>query len=254
MVPVSATRKCGEHAVDDGNAGGNAGQRKVDRAANARLPIAGARVRRLLRYVHGCDDLACGKRQVSGAVIGVEIAQGHAPGAARPGDLDFCVEDQQRRREIAGERRVTVIALRRDVAGLAAVLEAVVVRPPPPFALVVEHATGVEAEISADGGDVTVRRRCNAIRRLDENRQRAPDAGIRGEPRQRDAGADHRAAVGHRDAIESGDAAKIDQRSGFAESVAQVRQQIRAAGQQSRARRRTRATALLPQASPGARA
>ena len=73
--------------------------------------------------------------------------------AARSGDLDLGVENEQRRREIAGERRVTVVALRRDVAGLAAVLQAVVVGAPPPFALVVEDAARVEAEIAAERGD-----------------------------------------------------------------------------------------------------
>jgi hypothetical protein len=58
--------------------------------------------------------------------------------------------------------------LRRDVAGVAATLLAIAVRRAPPFALVVEHAARVEAQVAAQRAGVAVRRRGDFGRRLRE--------------------------------------------------------------------------------------
>ncbi len=68
------------------------------------------------------------------------------------------VQRQQRRRHVAAERRMAAIAGRRDMAGCAIQLQAVTVGISPPFALVIEYAPRVQAEIPAERRHLTMRR------------------------------------------------------------------------------------------------
>src|SRR6478672_6747409 len=77
----------------------------------------------------------------------------------RPREIDLRVQRQQRRREIAAKGgEADAAALRRDMADVARGLEAVVVGGAPPFALIIEQAAGVEAEIAADRAHVAMGR------------------------------------------------------------------------------------------------
>ena len=77
------------------------------------------------------------------------------------------IERHQRGREIAAEGgKAHAAALGRDVADLAGGLEAVIVGGPPPFALIVEDAARVEADVAADGAHVAMRRPGDGGRRL----------------------------------------------------------------------------------------
>src|SRR4249920_3800222 len=83
------------------------------------------------------------------AVLGIEIGERDAAPTARPGNLHLGAEHHQGGCEIAAEGRMAALALGRDMAGVAAMLEAILVRAPPPFALIVIDAAGIEAEIAA---------------------------------------------------------------------------------------------------------
>ena len=85
------------------------------------------------------------------AVFRIKVGKRNAATAGRAGDFDLGAEHHQGRGEIAAEGGVAALALRRDVAGIAAMLEAIVVGVPPPFALIVVDAARIEAEIAADG-------------------------------------------------------------------------------------------------------
>ena len=89
----------------------------------------------------------------------IEARERNRAPALRPGEIDLGAERQQRRREIAAVgREAHAAALRRDVADVAGGLEAMVIGRTPPFALVVEDAARVEAEIAADRAHVAMRR------------------------------------------------------------------------------------------------
>ena len=121
---------------------------------------------------HRRDDLARPQRQIIFAVAArlgdrlvlariadVEICERQRAPARRAGDVDLGAERQQRRRQIAAEGgEAHAAALRRDVADLAGGLEAMMVGGAPPFALIVEDAARVEAEIAADGAHVAMGR------------------------------------------------------------------------------------------------
>src|SRR5208282_6185421 len=105
-----------------------------------------SRRRRVRRQVHGDDDFVGSKREMRFAVFDIEFAERNAPALLRPGDFDLGSECQQSRCEIAGEGGMAALALRRHMADLAAVLEAVAVGLPPPLTLIVEDAARIEAQ------------------------------------------------------------------------------------------------------------
>ena len=78
-------------------------------------------------------------------IADIEIGERQRPLACRSGNVDLGVERQQRRREIAAEGgKAHAAALRRHMADVAGGLEAMMVGGPPPFALIVEDAAGIE--------------------------------------------------------------------------------------------------------------
>src|SRR6516162_2528886 len=80
------------------------------------------------------------------------------------GDLDFRLKNHQSRRQIAAERGMTSLTLRRNMADSAPVFKAVIVGTTPPFALVVVDASCLQAKIAADGRDAPRRRACDGLR------------------------------------------------------------------------------------------
>ena len=88
----------------------------------------------------------------------VELLEWNRAPACRTRDVDIGVEREQSWRKIAREScKAHAAALRCDVADGAGCLQAMVIGAPPPFALIVEDAARVEAEIAADGAHVAVR-------------------------------------------------------------------------------------------------
>jgi hypothetical protein len=228
-----------ESSVREDRARRHAGQRKVDRAACARLEVAAARAGRLRRDPHRGDQLVGGERQGPHAVLDVEFGERNGSRAARSGHLDVRRERQQRRGHVAAERRVTALALRRHVADFAAELQAVGVGAAPPFALVVEDAACVEAQVAAEGGHGAVAGAGDAGRGFGKRRQRSRDARIVRERFERHAGADAPAAGVLLDPRELRDRTEVDQRLRRADAASQVRNQVGAAGDDAR-RRQTR--------------
>ena len=215
-------------------------RRAENRSRRARAPCG----TRLARWPAGPG---CGRRRrsrrarASGAARRPRHRDPRAATAARragPTISTVGVEHEQHRGEIAGKRRVAMLALRRDVADVAAVLQAEIVRAAPPLALVVEHATRVEAQVAA------------------ERRHRAMAGSGDRWPRPRPAPAARR-AIAASDAIRASVTPapivvpsrstaiaespamprKIDQHRRRAEAVAQIGQEIGAAGQRARTRR-----------------
>src|SRR5262249_26819796 len=136
---------------------GHPGDRVLDRPADSHLLISRMQPRRG-SHTRRHDELTRPQREV---VLAVAVFVGdrlvlarmadvqaverrHAP-PARPCDLDFGAEYQERRCEIPAEGGETdAAALRRDVADVARRLEAMVDRAAPPAALVVEDAARIE--------------------------------------------------------------------------------------------------------------
>ena len=145
------------------------------------------------------------------AVLDIEFAERNAPALLRPGDFDLGSERQQGRCQIAGEGGMAALALRRHMADLAAVLEAVAVGVPPPLTLIVEDAARIEAQIAADRRHGAVAR---AGDRLGGFGQGAITLGQYRGARQRrdgDGGADPHAGVRGFDAGKFADLREVDQ-------------------------------------------
>src|SRR3974390_2870744 len=96
------------------------------------------------------DELARGQSEMGAAIFHIELAERHSPLALRTGDIDFGAEREQSGREIAGIGGMKPLALWSDVTNVAAMFEAIGVGVPPPLALVIVDAAGIEAQIAAD--------------------------------------------------------------------------------------------------------
>ncbi len=120
LVPVSATRSDFTTPSADRERNRHAGERKVDRTAHAYLGVGRRRRRR--RQMHRHEQFVVGEREVRAAVLDIEIGERDAPAALVPGDLHLGTECHQCRRKIAAEGRMAALALRRDVADVAACL------------------------------------------------------------------------------------------------------------------------------------
>src|SRR5262245_3171299 len=98
--------------------------------------------------MHGHGQFVFGKGKLRAASLDINVPERNPSTAVRTRDLRIGAEREQRRREIAGIGGVATLALRRDVADVATPLQAESVRLAPPFALIVEDAARVEAEIT----------------------------------------------------------------------------------------------------------
>ena len=96
------------------------------------------------------NKFVVGKQQMRPAIVRVNVAEWNASAARRASHLYIGADRKQRRRQIAREGRMTAPTLRRDMANIAVSFQAERVGAAPPFALIVENATRVEAEISTD--------------------------------------------------------------------------------------------------------
>src|SRR6266508_2815129 len=101
--------------------------------------------------MHGDQDLIGSERQMRPPILDIKIGKGHAPSSHRTGDFDRGIENHQSRCEVAAERCMTVLTLRRHVTNTALAFETIIVRTPPPFALIEINAASLEAEIAAYG-------------------------------------------------------------------------------------------------------
>ena len=95
---------------------------------------------RLRRDAHAHDQFARMQLDGFGAVVLIKVGQWQRAQTGAAQKLQRGVQGDQRWRQVAAPGGVTARALWRDVAGVAAVLEAVVVRLAPPLALVVKNA------------------------------------------------------------------------------------------------------------------
>ena len=148
----------------------NTRQRKVHRSAHPRLAVAASHAFWLSGNAHARDQFARQQCQGLGAVIHVEIVQWQVAWASAAQNIDAGIQCNQRGREITTPGRMTVRTLRCHVAGVAAELQTIVVGLPPPLALVVEDATGIEAQIAPQCGHRTVARPGNRSSGLGQHR------------------------------------------------------------------------------------
>src|SRR5690606_1497032 len=128
----------------------------------------------------------------------------------RRDELDLGAQRDQRAGQVAAERGVTAVALRRHVADGAAALQAVAVRRAPPFALVVVDAARVEEQVSADRGDAAMRRTGYRAGGLRDRAVAADEQRMRGERRQAGSRADRHPRARALDGVEARDAAEVD--------------------------------------------
>ena len=173
---------------------GDAGDRIFDRAADADLVVGRAQTGRVFR-AHGGDELARAQREIIFAVAlglgdrhvlagkaDIERLERNGALAGGAGDVDLGAERQQRGGKIAGEgRKADAAALRRDVADGAGGLQAMIVGVTPPFALVIEDAARVEAEIAADRAHVALGGAGDMRGRLRDHGIMLVDRGMRGD-------------------------------------------------------------------------
>ena len=98
------------------------------------------------------------------------------------GDVHLGAKGEQGGREVAGEsRKAHATALRRNVAYRAGCLQAVIIGAPPPFALIVENAACVEAQIAADSSHIAVSGTSDVRGGLRENGVVLIDGRMRGD-------------------------------------------------------------------------
>ena len=177
---------------------GATGHRVFDRAADAHLVVAraevagcsGADVQHEFAGLHRHIVDAVTGRTVLPRMADEEVAHGDRARAVRAEQVDFPVEQQHRRREIAGiGREADAFRLGRDMAHLAQFgLEAVVVGFAPPFGLVVVDAAGIQADVAADRAHVALGRPGDRAGGLGDRRIAAPDFRMLGDlvqPRRR---------------------------------------------------------------------
>ena len=173
---------------------GDAGDRILDRAADTDLVVGRAQTGRVLR-AHRGDEFARAQRQIIFAVAlgfgdrhvlageaDIERLERNGALAGRACDVDLGAEREEGRRKIAGEgREADAAALRRDVANRAGGLQAMIVGVTPPFALVIEDAARVEAEIAADRAHVAMGGPGDMRGRLRDYRIMLVDGRMRGD-------------------------------------------------------------------------
>src|SRR5664279_4033367 len=186
--------------------------------------------------MHLHDELAGGQSEMGLTVFDIEFAQRNAALAFWTGSINLGAEHEQSRRKIAGESGMAALSLRGNVADIAAIFQAIGVGAPPPFALIVINAAGIEAQIAANGRHDAVtwpRDRCGGLR------ERAILAGDRRVASQRGDGhtrADRHAAAVSLDLGQFVDAGEIDQQIRTADATPHVHQQIGAARDEAAAR------------------
>src|SRR5262249_36137273 len=96
-------------------------------------------------------------RNVLPSESNIKLLEGNGAFPRCTRDVHFGAKCKQGGGKVARESREAHAAtLRRDVAYCAGCLQAVVVGAPPPFALIVENAACVEAEIATNGSHVAV--------------------------------------------------------------------------------------------------
>src|SRR5450759_3862300 len=96
------------------------------------------------------DELAFGQSEMGLAVFDIEIAQRNSAIALCAGNVNFGAENEQSGRKIAAVGGVTALSLRSNMTNIPAMLETISIRVPPPFALIVINAAGIEAQIAAN--------------------------------------------------------------------------------------------------------
>jgi len=173
---------------------GDARDRILDRAADADLVVGRTQTVDVL-CAHGGDELAWAQREIIFAVAlrlgdrhvlsreaDIERLERDGALAGRTRDVDLGAEREQGRRKVAAERgKADAATLRRDVADGAGGLQAVIVGVAPPFALVIEDAARVEAEIAADRAHVAVGGAGDVRGRLRDHGIMPVDGGMRGD-------------------------------------------------------------------------
>src|SRR6185503_819033 len=160
----------------------------------------------------------------------VELFKRQGAAALWPCDLGFAAEDQKGGREIAAERREAYAAtLRCDVANCTGGLEAVIDGAAPPFALVIEDAARIEAQIAADRAHVAVGWAGNRSCGLCDRGEFARHARMACELRQGHGRADFEALLVDRDLAHLVDAVHVDQDRGPNDAPAHVHDKIGAA-------------------------
>src|ERR1017187_5929427 len=172
------------------------------------------------------DELAGRQCEMGLAVFDIELAQRNSALALGAGNVDFGAINEQSRRQVAGESGMTALSLRGDVADVAAILQAIGVRTPAPFALIVINAAGIETQIAADGRHDAMPGPGDRFGRL---RERAILAGDRRVARERGDGharADRYAASVALDLGQLVDAGKVDQLIWAADTTPHVHQQV----------------------------
>src|SRR6202521_2819656 len=209
-----------------------AGQREIDGAANTGLAIPGYETGRQRPNEDPRKQLVGGDRQMRGAVVTIQSGELYAALAAACNQLDLGAEHEQRGSQIARERGMAMPTLRRDVADLAAALQAVAVGAAPPFALVVEHAAGVEAKIAANRRDAAMAGAGDRTRRFSDRRVMAGGAIPDRELRQCHPGAQRERGVGEDDAREFAHRTEVDEHRGTIDSATQPRHQVGSSGEQ----------------------
>src|SRR6185437_9975772 len=96
---------------------------------------------------------------------------GNAAFSRRRGDVDLGAERQQSWRQVAAEGgEADAAAFWRDVTNCAGSFQAMVIGVAPPFALIVENAAGIKAEIAADRAHVALGRPGDERGRLRKHR------------------------------------------------------------------------------------
>jgi hypothetical protein len=108
--------------------------------------------------VDGHDEFAVGQSEMSLAVFHIELAQRNAAMALRADDVDFGAKNEQSGRKIATVGGVTALSLWGNMTNIPTILETICVGVPPPFALIVINAAGIDAQIAANRPHVAVTR------------------------------------------------------------------------------------------------
>ena len=121
---------------------------------------------------------------------------------------------------------MTAFPLRGDVTDIAAVLKAVRIRVPPPFALVVVNAAGIEAQIAAERSQVAVAWRGDGSGSLRQGAIVRPDGSVSRNRCDRDAGADRHSAVAGIDLGKFADTGNINQHIWPADATTNVHEQV----------------------------
>ena len=154
---------------------GHSGKRIINRSANSQFTIDARKIGRRSGKEDARDQLSRIQLAVIVPETRVELSQWNSSDPRGAGNLDFCIQAQERRRRVSRKRSPTFSSTGGDVAQVAVLLDAEAATFAPRQRLVVPQTPGVEADVAAQRSHVAQHRRSHRRRSFPPAVNTVPD-------------------------------------------------------------------------------